>query len=171
MDSVAVLVFVLVVMASAILVYFYWLRHHSELPAAREQFADAIKRQQDKGALRKLGEDAAHGKAAIFNKRKQRRLYILTGVSAIAGPLFTILVRALGAGVFLRTVVGLLAILPFIVLVSIVIAEESDENNILRFERTTGSLLLAQLDGGATDIVIPELNIQAPTSADPGRTF
>ena len=76
----------------------------------------------------------------------------------VLGVAFIFLVaRFTGAGLILRTLVGILAILPFIYFVVTAIAEEFDDNRISNFERTTGRQLLLKSQEGSIESDINEM--------------
>jgi nicotinamide riboside transporter PnuC len=137
MELLAAAIIFFVEVTVGILSCLLWLRNRSELPAAKAQLAKSLQHHQNSGTLEQYIADLTAGNLSIFQKRKQFTRYLWTGISMVLGVLATILVVRLARfGIVARTITGILSILPFICMVSIVIAEETDENRILSFEQT-----------------------------------
>ena len=155
--KVAILV-LLVELIAGISVFVYWRRRKSELNFAREEFAQFSSTHLKEGTLLQQLEGIAAGKIAVYQRRKSLMIYAWTGLAAVLGvALIYIVARLIGAGLIIRTIVGILAILPFIYFVAVAIAEEFDDNSISRFERNTSRQLLMKSRDGSIENDITEM--------------
>ncbi len=103
-------------------------------------------------------EDIAAGKISVYQRPKSLMIYVWTGVSAVLGvAVIFVVARLIGAGLIIRTIVGILSILPFIYFVAVAIAEEFDDNSISRFERNTSRQLLMKSQEGSIENDISEM--------------
>jgi hypothetical protein len=144
----AFLVF-LVELIAGISVFVFSRRRRSELPLAMEELARFLKVHLIQGTLTQQLEDLAAGKVCVYQRKKSLIIYLWIGISMIGGgALMYVLARFTGAGLVIRTIVGMVSILPFVYFVSTAIAEEFDDNKISSFEKNTGrQLLLKSVDG------------------------
>jgi hypothetical protein len=158
MEYKAAFVVFLVQLIAGIWIFVRQRRRKSELGLAREEFARSLKVHLIQGTLARQLEDIAAGKVFVYQRRKSLRIYVWTGISMVLGVAFIFLVaRFTGVGLILRTLVGSLAILPFIYFVVTAIAEEFDDNRISNFERTTGRQLLLKSQEGSIENDINEM--------------
>jgi hypothetical protein len=149
MEYRAAFVVFLVGLIAGISVFVYWLRRKSEFNVAREEFASFLKAHLIQGTLARQLEDIAAGKLSVHERKKSRRVYVRAGIAMVLGVVLAYaLIRITGVGVWIRTLVGILSILPFIFFVSTAIAEEFDDNRISNFERTTSRQLLLKSQTG-----------------------
>jgi hypothetical protein len=158
MEYKAALVVFLVALIAGIWIFVRQRRRKSEFGLAREEFARFLKVHLIEGTLARQLEDIAAGKVFVYQRKRSLRTYIWTGISMILGVAFIFLfARFTGAGLILRTIAGILAILPFIYFVVTVIAEEFDDNKISNFERNTGRQLLLKSQEGSIESDINEM--------------
>jgi hypothetical protein len=149
MEYKAAFVVFLVELIAGISVFVYWLRRKSEFNLGREQFESFLKAHLMQGTLAQQLEDIAAGKLSVHERKKSRMVYLRAGISMVLGVVLAYaIIRITGAGVWIRTLVGILSILPFIYFVSTAIAEEFDGNRISNFERTTSRQLLLKSQAG-----------------------
>jgi len=128
---------------AGIAVFVHWTRHKSELTLARKAYAQFLKARLLDGTLVQQLEAMANGRCSVHHPNRSWHLYLRVVISMILGiGVIFVVARFTGAGLVIRTIVGILAILPFIYFVTVGIAEEFDDNRIISFERTTSRQLL-----------------------------
>jgi hypothetical protein len=134
---------------AGILVFVFWRRRKSELNLATEELARFLKVHLIQGTVAQQLEDLAAGKVSVYQRKKSLIIYLWMGLSMVLGvALIFVVARFTGAGLVIRTIVGICSILPFIYFVSTAIAEEFDDNKISSFEKNTArQLLLKNQDG------------------------
>ncbi len=129
----------------------YWLKKRSELEQAKTRFHSALRLHSEQGTLHQFIEEVATGKTTIYRKRKLTAYYLMACVSMIAAVGLSFLGKFLGLWVAVRTIVGLVALAPFMVFVGILVAEELDENRIIEYESTIGKQLMADMEEGSLE--------------------
>jgi len=143
MEYKAAFVVLFVELIAGLAVFVLWLRRKSDFNLAKEKFAESLKQHLVQGTLLQQLEDIAVGKISVYQRQKSLKMYLWMGISMVLGvAVIFVLARFTGAGVIIRTIVGILSILPFVYFVSIAIAEEFDDNRISRFERNTSRQFL-----------------------------
>jgi hypothetical protein len=159
MEIVAIFTFFFSELIAGILVYAYCRRHRSGLGAAKAELTTTIKDHYRQGTLEQYIGCVASGTKSILSKKGRLTQYLCVALSGIAGACIVYFIKQYaGAGVALRTIVGVLAMLPFIGLLAMGIAEEADENKISDFEKLTAKLLLQDIKEGNVDQRIAELS-------------
>lgn len=131
----AILSFLIVEVFIIVFSYFRWLRDHSELPAARQQYEDSLKAHMNGDRLdQHVGELIAR-REAFYKKRKQLPILLKTGVAILLGlGLSMALFRLLSPPLLLKAIIAVILITPSMFLIAIAIAEEKDANNISNYE-------------------------------------
>ena len=158
MEYKAAFVVLFVELIAGIAVFVHWLRRKSDFNLAKEKFAESLKQHLLQGTLLQQLEDIAAGKISIYRRQVSLKMYLRMGISMVLGvAVIFVLARFTGAGVIIRTIVGILSILPFVYFVSIAIAEEFDDNRISRFERNTSRQLLTKSQDELIEKDIEEL--------------
>lgn len=143
MEYKAAFVVFLAALIAGIAVFIHWTRHKSELALARKGYAEFLKAHLLDGTLVPQLEAIANGRYSVHQPRRSWQLYLRVVISMVLGiGVIFIIARFTGAGLWIRTIVGIPAILPFIYFVAVGIAEEFDDNRIISFERTTSRQLL-----------------------------
>jgi hypothetical protein len=158
MEYKAAFLVILVELIAAISVFIFSRRRKSELNLAREEVARSLKVHLIQGTLEQQLEDLATGRVSIYERKKSPVIYWWIGITMIVGVgLIYVVARFTGAGVLIRTIVGMLSILPFVYFVSTAIAEEFDDNNISSFEKNTARQLLLKSRDGSIESDINEM--------------
>jgi hypothetical protein len=158
MEAFGLFLLVLIELTAGILSYLYWLRNRSELPLAKAESIRSILDHYQKGTHEQYVSEIANGKAPGFKKRRQLPILLWSGISMIlgVGVLFA-LVRVINPQFVIRAIVGTVAILPFMWFTAIAIAEETDKNNISRFENTNRAQLLNWMKDGTLESQIKSM--------------
>jgi len=153
----AFLVF-LVELIAGILVFVFWRRRKSEFNLATEELARFLKVHLIQGTVAQQLEDLAAGKVSVYQRKKSLIIYLWIGLSMVLGvALIFVVARFTGAGLVIRTIVGIFSILPFVYFVSTAIAEEFDDNKISSFEKNTGRQLLLKIQDRSIESDINEM--------------
>jgi peptidoglycan/LPS O-acetylase OafA/YrhL len=158
MEMSAILAFFLCELIAGIMVYVYWRRHRSELSLAEAQFASSAKDHYSRGSLERYMVDVARGKESIYTRKRSLLPYLWVFLAGILGFLVIYSIKHFTEiGVVLRTIIGILAILPFTSLLSIQFAIEADENGISAYEKNTAEQVLDKIKTGTIELHIKEL--------------
>ena len=158
MEYKAAFVVLFVELIAGLAVFVLWLRRKSDFNLAKEKFAESLKQHLVEGTLLQQLEDIAVGKISVYQRHKSLKMYLWMGISMVLGVTVIFLVAHFtGAGVIIRSIVGILSILPFVCFVSIAIAEEFDDNRISRFERNTSKQFLTKNQDETIENDIEEL--------------
>jgi hypothetical protein len=143
---------------AGILVFVFWRRRKSELHLATEELARSLKVHLIQGTVAQQLEDLAAGKVSVYQRKQSLIIYLWMGLSMVLGvALIFVVARFTGAGLVIRTIVGIFSILPFIYFVSTAIAEEFDDNKISSFEKNTARQLLLKNQDGSIESDINEM--------------
>jgi hypothetical protein len=165
MEMGAILSFFFFELLAGTVVFFYWLRQHSELDQARTQFAETVATHREHGTIEEYLEKVADGQVTVFKKRMQLVLYLEIFISMILGLTVVICIsKFTAAGVVLRNILGIFLMIPFMAFVAKGIAEEADENRIANFERAMAKELAASIREESIGSGTPELAQEAPRS-------
>jgi hypothetical protein len=158
MEYKAAFVVFLVELIAGILVFVFWRRRKSELNLAKEEFARFLQAHLAQGTLAQQLEDIAAGRLSVYQRRKSLKIYLWMGIAMVLGvALIYVVARFTGVGVWIRAIVGILSILPFIYFVSSAIAEEFDDNRISSFEKNSGRELLLKSQNESIESDINEM--------------
>jgi hypothetical protein len=137
-DFVAVILLLAVEFTAAVLSYIYWVRRYGQFPQAKLQLEKSLQSHGESGTIQQHMENIATGKVSLYKKRNPLRIYLAVFIAMVLGVVATILlIRGLSLGLTARLVVGMLSILPFVCLLAVAVAQESDENKIIDLTRTT----------------------------------
>jgi hypothetical protein len=152
MEYSALFLFFLCELAVALFVYFHWLLTRSGLGSAKSVFAKVVRDHQAQGTLEQYIQNVVSGEESPLPKRKWLLPYLKVLLSGMLGFLVVFYIkRFTGAGVALRTIVGILAVLPFVCLLAAEIAKETDDNRITDYQRSTARRLLEKIKEGSED--------------------
>lgn len=131
-DFVAVMILLAVEFAAAILSYIYWVRHYGQFPQAKLQLEKSLQAHRESGTIQQHMENIASGKVSLYQKRNPLRIYLAVFIAMVLGVVTTILlIRGMTPGLTARLLVGTVSILPFVCLIAVAVAQESDENKII----------------------------------------
>ena len=131
-DFVAVMILLAVEFAAAILSYIYWVRHYGQFPQAKLQLEKSLQAHRESGTIQQHMENIVSGKVSLYQKRNPLRIYLVVFIAMVLGVVTTILlIRGLTLGLTARLMVGTVSILPFVCLIAVAVAQESDENKII----------------------------------------
>lgn len=154
----AAFVVFLAVLIAGITVFVYWIRQNSELTLAKKGYIQFLKAHLLDGTLVQQLEAIADGRISVHQPKRSWQLYLQVVISMILGVGVIFLVaRFTGAGLVIRTIVGILVILPFVYFIAVGIAEEYDDNRIISYERFTSRQLLEKSQNGSVADDINEL--------------
>jgi len=151
-DFVAVMILLTVEFAAVVLSYIYWVRHYGQFPQAKLQLEKSLQAHRESGTIQQHMESIASGKVSLYQKRNPLRIFLAVFIAMVYGVVTTILlIRGLTLGLTARLMVGTVSILPFVCLIAVAVAQESDENKIIDLTRaiTRQFAPRAQDSGGA----------------------
>jgi hypothetical protein len=148
-DFVAVMILLAVEFAAAVLSYIYWVRHYGQFSQAKLQLEKSLQSHRERGTMEQHMENIATGKVSLCRERKPLRIYLAVFMAMVLGVLTTVLlIRGMGLGLTARLIVGSVSILPFVCLLAVAVAQESDENKIIDLTGTiTRQVALRVQDG------------------------
>ena len=151
-DFVAVMILLAVEFTAAVLSYIYWVRHYGQFPQAKLQLEKSLQAHRESGTIQQHMENIASGKVSLYQKRNPLRIYLVVFIAMVLGVVTTILlIRGMTLGLTARLMVGTVSILPFVCLIAVAVAQESDENKILDLTMTTRRQFAARVpDGNGT---------------------
>lgn len=158
MEYGAILIVFLVQMIVGILSYKYWLRNYGAFARVKAEFVRSLEERRNNGSLDQYIEDFTSGKISISSNRKRLATLGWMFVAMVAGVAVCIVImKFIPVGLFLRSIIAIIAVSPFLYLVSVAVAEEADENKISGFEKAAREQLPARKESGTIDSWIAEL--------------
>jgi len=137
-DLVAVMILLAVEFAAAVLSYIYWVRHYGQFPQSKLQLEKSLQAHRESGTIQQHMENIASGKVSLYQKRNPLRIYLAVFIAMVLGVVTTVLlIRGMPLGLTARLMVGTVTILPFVCLIAVAVAQESDENKIIDLTKAT----------------------------------
>jgi len=155
--KVAAIVLIIQILVSVVS-YRWWKRYESQFPKVRGELLDSLKSHLAKGALEDFVAAENVVPNPLFGKKQARRLYLRTGLAMIVALAASFLAAKVFASyLILRAIVCTLVIMPFVHLLTKIIAIEADEIRIVEFQETLRERIANQMTGGNLDGYVKEL--------------
>ncbi|HOV88166.1 MAG TPA: hypothetical protein PLM79_17560 [Syntrophobacteraceae bacterium] len=155
--KVAAIVLIIQIIVSVVS-YRWWKRYESRFPGVREELLDSLKSHLEKGTLEDFVAAENVVPSPLLGKQQARRLYLRTGLAMIVALAVSFLAAKVFASyLVLRAIVCTLVIMPFVHLLTKIIAFEADEIRIVEFQEVLRERIADQMAGGDVEGYVKEL--------------
>jgi hypothetical protein len=151
-EFVIILLFSLLQFGIAALFYVRWLRRMSLVTSLKTDFLGSVRARLQAGTLAEYLQAIAEGRISVLPRRKSRPWLLLTGGVMLSGIALMFIIRLIfpGMHIALRVVVALISVTPFMALLGIAIAQETDDIKIADFVKVTNQEMLLKIDQGSS---------------------
>jgi hypothetical protein len=151
-EFVIILLFSLLQFGIAALSYVRWIRRMSLVSSFKTDFLGSVRTRLQAGTLADYLKAITEGRISVLPRRESRPWLLLTGGVMLAGIALMFIIRLIfpGMHIALRVVVALISVTPFMALLGIAIAQETDDIKIADFVKVTNQEMLLKIDQGSS---------------------